>query len=314
MTRVLITGVSGLLGINFALQIADQHQVFGVYQHKALQGTPFKAFQADLTVPGEVEKVFELTNPELVINCAAMANLDRCEQFPVLAEEINTHLPARLARLARLSGARLVHISTDAVFDGLKGAYREGDAANPACVYAHTKYEGEVRVQQENPQALIARVNFYGSSISGKRSLAEWFYNNLKAQQPMMGFIDVFFCPLFVDHLVEKIWQMAEKELSGVYHVVGSECLSKYDFGVSLARLFDLDETLITPASWHDAGLKVARSPNLCLDTSRVQAALGESMPGLMPGLLAYKKKVEQGYPEQVKAFLANEKEVFHGS
>ncbi len=98
---------------------------------------------------------------------------------------------------------------------------------------------------QANPQAIIARVNFYGWSLNGTRSLGEFFYRNLSAGKNVKGFTDVLFCPLLVNHLVDLLLTMAEKDLKGLYHVVSSEHLSKYEFGCRIARLFDLDEKLI---------------------------------------------------------------------
>ena len=104
----------------------------------------------------------------------------------------------------------------------------------------------------------------------------------------MFGFTDVFFCPLQVNVLSEILLRMAELRLSGLYHVVSREALSKYDFGCRIARLFGLDESLITPVSWKDGGLKAARSPNLTLRTEKLAAALGEPLPDQAPGLSGF--------------------------
>jgi dTDP-4-dehydrorhamnose reductase len=128
-------------------------------------------------------------------------------------------------------------------------------------LYARTKLKGEQVVLAANPQALVARVNFFGWSLSGSRSLSEWFFNNLSAGNSIMGFTDVYFCPLLANDLAKILLKMLDIGAQGLFHVVSSECSSKYDFGVRLARLFDFDETLIRPALVSEAGLAAVRSP-----------------------------------------------------
>src|SRR5690606_14091386 len=105
-------------------------------------------------------------------------------------------------------------------------------------VYAKTKLDGEWAVLTENPGAAVARVNFYGWSLSGKRSLAEFFYHNLTHNKSMSGFTDVVFCPMFVNNTARLLVKMLKRGLSGLYHLVGTQAMSKYQFGVEIARKF----------------------------------------------------------------------------
>ena len=102
-----------------------------------------------------------------------------------------------------------------------------------------------------NLQALVLRVNFYGWSISGKRSLAEFFANNMAEKNQVKGFTDVVFCPMMVLDLVDTILEANEKGLNGLFHCVGPEIMSKYDFGMAIANQFEFDPALISPASIH---------------------------------------------------------------
>ena len=295
--RILVTGASGLLGLNLALEASQQHEVFGsVYENEILTRS-FKVLQSDLTEPGALEKLVDTCDPEWVINCAALANLEACEANPALAKKLNSELPEKLANYVAKGGARLVHISTDAVFDGTRGNYTEEDKPNPLSVYARSKLDGEQAVQHANPDAVIARVNIYGWSLSGRRSLAEWFVNNLSADNSIMGFTDVYFCPLHVKHLAKILLLMLERELKGLYHVVSSECCSKFDFGRRLAGLFSLDESLIEPYSVSDSDLTAARSRNLTLKAAKLNNALGVNTPGIDTGLEEFFNEFEIGYP-----------------
>ncbi len=299
--KLLITGASGLLGLNLALETASAHRVTGVVHRTRLQGTPFPVVQADLTRPGAVDRLLRETDPDWVIHTAALANLEDCERNPELAQRLNSEVPAILARACRKGGARLLHVSTDAVFDGTKGNYTETDTPNPLSVYARTKLAGERVVLAEYPQAIVARVNLFGFSLSGKRSLAEFFLYNLLAGRPLKGFTDVYFCPLLVNTIAGIFVEMLEKDLHGLYHVFAAECLSKYDFGVRIARRFGLDAGLIAPVSVQEAGLTARRAPNLTMNTHKVSTHLGHALPAFSPMLERFYTLYQQGYPQVLK-------------
>jgi dTDP-4-dehydrorhamnose reductase len=303
--RILVTGASGLLGLNLALQAAsdlsNQHVVFGTVNQHLLTTSAFSVIPVDLLAPGAVECLLAQTRPDWVINCAALAIIDACEADPDRARQMNVELPEKLAQHVARGGARLVHLSTDAVFDGQRGDYHETDQPNPLSVYATTKLQGERAVTVADPTAIVARVNFFGWSLSGERSLAEFFYYHLKAGQPVLGFTDVYFCPLFVADLASLIFRMLEAGLSGCYHAVSRECTDKYTFGLALARRFRLDESLITPAPVAQVGLRAVRSPNLTLRTDKLAQRLGP-LPNWRTGLDRLYRQFQQGFPEQLKA------------
>jgi dTDP-4-dehydrorhamnose reductase len=299
--RILITGASGLLGLNLAVEAAAQHEVYGTAKDHLIHTDAFKVMHCDLLAPGAVERLLDQTQPEWVIHCAAQANVDACEANPVLARQLNTELPAQLANHVARGGARLVHISTDAVFDGQRGGYTEEDEPNPLGIYARTKLDGERAVAQANPDAIIARVNLFGWSITGSRSLGEFFVTNLSAGRHVMGFTNVIFCPLLANHLAQILIKMLESDLSGLYHVVSRECLSKYEFGLRVAEKFSLDGSLITPTSVQQSGLAAARSPNLALRSEKLASALGEPTPDVDAGLERFYDLYQQGYPQYLK-------------
>ena len=299
--RILVTGASGLLGLNFALQYAAQHTVIGLVNHNVLSNVPFEVCQVDLTQKGIPEKVVEDFRPDCIVHCAAIANLDTNEIEPESAQRLNAEVPGEIAAAAYKAGIKLVHISTDCVFDGMRGNYSERSAAHPINIYALTKLEGERAVMEANPDAIIARVNFYGWSLSGVRSLAEFFVNNLQAGKHVNGFTDVWFCPLQVNILAELLMKMIVKKLSGLFHVVSSECLSKYDFGCRIARQFGLDERLVIPVSWLEGKLAAPRAPNLSLRVDKLEKALGLPLPGQASGLSQFYAQYREGYAEKIR-------------
>jgi dTDP-4-dehydrorhamnose reductase len=334
--RVLVTGASGLLGLNLAIDASRQgYTVIGLVNRHGLRNAPFEVRSVDLTQimdlqnsggdlyrsgkdhrKGTLAALLDDIRPEVVIHCAALAHLDPCEADPARAELINARLPGILALETARRGVQMVHVSTDAIFDGIRGGYREEDEPHPLNVYARTKLMGEQAVISANPQAIVARVNFFGWSLSGNHSLAEFFYNNLSVGRAVKGFTDLFFCTMLVNDLGRLLLKMAEfsaqevpcaqdplrvRGLSGVFHATGSTCLSKYEFGVRLARQFGFDENLVIPSRVAEGNLLARRSPNMTLDTTRLAEALGSPLPGVEQGLANFYELYRQGYPDYLK-------------
>ena len=301
--RLLITGASGLLGLNLALEAIKNHQVIGVDRNQ-LSGLPFELVNADLLERSAVDQVLNIAQPDWLIHCAALADLEACEADPGLARGLNASLPGDLAAACKVRAVKMVHISTDAVFDGNKSdLYTENDKPNPLSLYAETKVQGEQAVLIANPDAIVARVNFYGFSLNGKRSLAEFFINNLIAGDFVKGFTDVAFNPTFVGDLANLLLRMLEKDLRGVYHTVSAEVMSKYAFGVKLARCFRLDESLISPDSVERSGLTTRRAHNLGLSVHKLSTALGGSFPVFSTGLDRFYAQFQQGYPQKIRSY-----------
>jgi dTDP-4-dehydrorhamnose reductase len=150
---------------------------------------------------------------------------------------------------------------------------------------------------------MIARVNFFGWSLSGNRSLGEFFYNNLSAGKNVNGFTDVIFCPMFVGHTARLLLAVLEQELCGLYHVVGAQPMSKYQFGVEIARTFGLRESLIAPRSVEGSGLSARRSRNLHLSTHKLSTDLGREIPEFSTGLGEFYTQYQQSYPQKIRSY-----------
>ncbi len=306
MKTLLVTGVSGLLGLNLSLRFGEKYRIIGIGNQMRLQNIPFEMQQRDFLLPDAAERLLDETQPDAVIHCAALANLEACEKEPEGAMRLNGEFPGELARAAASKNVPLIHISTDAVFDGQQkkdGGYTEEDQPNPINVYAVTKLAGERNVLDANPNALVARVNFYGWSLSGRRSLCEFFYNNLAAGKSSNGFTDVFFCPLYVNDLAEILEKLLSRKTSGLLHVFGSDVLTKFEFGQAIATQFGFDPTLVQPVSWQEGGLSAARSPYLIMNTARLRGILGEELPGKVSGLSHLYQDRRAGLPEKLKSF-----------
>jgi dTDP-4-dehydrorhamnose reductase len=301
--KLLITGASGLLGINLAMEAMREHEVIGM-DRGTLKSAPFRVLRADLAHEGSIDVILDSTQPDWLINCAALASLEKCEEDPHQAKNLNTDLPEELALACAKRTIRFVHVSTDAVFDGTKeGSYTEEDQTSPPGIYSQTKLDGECAVQEVNPQAIIARVNFYGWSLGGRRSLAEFFVNNLSEGKNVNGFTDVIFCPMLVNVTARLLLEMLQKDLIGVYHLVGAQPMSKYQFGVEVARTFGLREDLISPRSVEASDLTARRSHNLWLSTHKLSTDLGHDIPSFSTGLAEFYTQFRQGYPQKIRSY-----------
>lgn len=302
--RLLVTGASGLLGLNLSLVAAAQdHQVTGLSYSRNLQGVPFELCRVNLLEMQTALSVIEKAQPEAIIHCAAVADLNSAEKNPDLARQLNRDAAGDLAQAAFRWGIPFVHISTDAVFDGVTEGYTEQDPVNPLSVYARTKLEGEQAVREAHPDAIIARVVFHGWSLSGKRSLSEFFFNNLHAGQPVKGFTDTQFSPLYSEDLAEILLEMLGAGLSGLYHVVSPEHLSKYEFGVRIAKCFGFDPEWVEPIRSHAVKRDAPRSLTLVLNPDKVQAALGHPLPSVDAGIDRFYRRWLENYPQQLHSY-----------
>ncbi|MFN2144420.1 MAG: SDR family oxidoreductase [Anaerolineales bacterium] len=302
--KILITGSSGLLGLNLALELSANHKVVGADRNPLKSGPQFEPMTVDLLAPDAVARLLDQVRPDAMIHCAALANVDACESDPEAAQRLNAWLPGEIAARCAEHGAQLVHISTDAVFDGAKGGYTEEDVPHPLSVYAQTKLDGEQAVFSAMPGAVVTRINIFGWSATANRSLAEFFYYGLAVGKPLKGFTDVRFCPLLVNDLAGVFTRIFEQRLSGLYHLVSPQGLSKYEFGVRIAEKFGFDPAGIEPVKVADFGLKAARSPLLTLDTGKLSQALGQPLPDVFDGLERFYQLHQQGHPEKLKAML----------
>jgi len=285
------------------MEAMREHEVIGVDRGK-LKSAPFRVVNADFLRTKEIDSILDSTQPDWLINCAALANLEECEEYPDRARILNTEMPRELATVCAQRNIKFIHISTDAVFDGAKAsAYTEDDEPNPLGVYSQTKLDGERAALESNPNVIVARVNFFGWSLSNRRSLGEFFVNNLSEGKNVNGFTDVIFCPMWVNHLARTLIAMLEKNLHGLYHVVGAQAMSKYQFGVEVARKFGLRESLIEPKSVEGSGLTAPRSHNLWLSIHKLSTDLGREIPAFSTGLDGFYTQFQQGYPQKIRSY-----------
>lgn len=318
---IAVTGASGLLGACVLTSALERGlDAVGLCHQHVLRDPAIKIVSLDLTDHASTRKLLLDLRPDAIVHCAAATNVDWCEDHPAETDNLNVRATANLAEIAASVKARLIYISTDSVFDGVKGGYAETDEPAPQNVYARSKLAGERETLRFHPSAgvsstIVVRVNIYGWNAQEKESLAEWVLGRLEKGASVPGFTDVFFSPLLVNDLAVVLFDMLQREMSGLYHVTGSERISKFEFARRVAVTFGFDPELVTPcrledARLKDAQLKAIRPRDTSLKTEKMQLELGHAMPDVDAGLRAFKELREQGYPQQIKSYLRGEKSV----
>jgi len=262
----LVTGASGFLGANFA---TTTDSLIALTRTNSLPLGYESNVSADLANEKQFRAAIQQVKPDYILHAAALSSHEECELDPERAFLVNEQATRILAQEAESVGAKFIYISTDAVFDGKQGDYTENDPTNPFSVYGESKLAGEIAAMQEtNP--LVIRTNFFGWSPSGTRSILEFFVNNLEANIAVPGFTDFSVTSLYVRHCTEIIRHVMEE--TGVWHVASSDTLSKYNFGLEVAKVFNLDPGLIAAKnSSEDSNQRVSRSRDISLNTKKVQ-------------------------------------------
>lgn len=284
---VLVTGVTGLLGSHVAAALQLSELVVGVDRHPWWGDRPLDVRTADLRDGGIVDRLLEDVRPDVLIHCAALVNVDACERQPDDAFAVNAEIPARLARAAG-PGCLFVYIATDGVFRGESPFASEDTVPEPRTVYGRTKLAGEQEVARVTPNHLILRTNFFGWSSGRKQTSAEWLYRALEQQDPITLFDDFYFSPIYVVDFVAAMLGLVDGGARGLFHVAGGERVSKYEFGLELARQAGFPTTNVRRGSIDDAKLAAPRPKDMSLSTERAAASLGRPLPGVRDGIARF--------------------------
>ncbi len=301
--RYLVTGASGLLGSNLTLLSPERWDVVALARTHPIVTPPknVRAREADLlstNLPSLLDPFLPLDG---IIQTVANTNVNGCQSDPEGAKAVNAQIAMELSDYALANGIHLVHISTDHLFDGVRGDYKETDEPRPINVYAQTKLDAETYIRESNPGASIVRTNFFGYNMQPKNDLAGWMCGELAAGNPIRLFRDVSFSPLLVNDLVSALIEIAERKLAGVLHVTASDHCSKLDFGYELAKAFHFDTNLITAISVDEADFSVPRPKNMSMDSTRAQQLLKTPLLPVRASIERYRQLAKTNYARKIK-------------
>jgi dTDP-4-dehydrorhamnose reductase len=274
---VLVTGAGGLIGshlVKCAPAFAPEAKVVGLTRH-----------QLDLNNTQAVRRTLEWYRPSLIIHCAAISKSTQCQENPELAKKINVDVTARLAELA--GHAVLVFLSSDLVFDGRQGNYLETARVNPLSVYAETKAAAEEIVLGYCHHLVIRTSLNGGVSPTGDRGFNEEMRRAWQQSQKLTLFTDEFRCPIPVTATAQAIWELSAANQPGLYHVAGSERLSRHQIGQLLAARWPQLNPKFQPGFLKDYQ-GAPRSPDTSLNSAKAQKLLSFHLPGLQTWLKAH--------------------------
>jgi dTDP-4-dehydrorhamnose reductase len=267
---VLITGASGLIG-GYLLRTAGRWAPGWVVEG-------ITRTQLDLTDRSAVASAFERYRPDLIIHCAALSRTKDCESDPENAKRINVGATGLLSQLSRQR--RFIFLSSGEVFDGSAGWYDEEAEANPINVYGRTKLEAERMVLQNPGHTVVRIVLTAGTSEHRDRSFVEDMCRVAKAGKDVTLYADEFRCPLPAGAVARAFWELARQDKPGLYHLGGSERLSRWEIGEVLIPWFpELTGRLIQGTARDHRG--APRPTDLSLTCDKIQKLLSFPIPGL---------------------------------
>jgi len=275
MEKVFVTGGSGLVGSRVVEAICEKYEVtysFNRNPNAIGSGTPL---QLDISSETCIKKIVEL-KPDVVVHTSALADVDYCEKNPHEAYAVNVNGTRNVAIACREVGAKMVHLSTDYVFDGTKGGYSEEDVPNPINRYGHGKLESERIVASMLNDWVLARttVIFGWNRIWQRKNFAAWVIDSLRHGTMVRLVTDQFSSPTLAENLAGALVELAASNKKGVYHIVGNDCLSRFDFGLKIADVFSLDPGLITPVTSEELSQAAPRPKKNCLSNKKAAREL----------------------------------------
>lgn len=299
--RILITGGSGLLALNWAQAVSERCSVtLGLHKRQVVVSA-FKSQKIDLESVNSLVRSIEEAAAQFVIHAAGLTSVDRCESEPELAHHVNVTLAANVAKACAIAGVGLVHLSTDHLFSGRAPLTDENQQPAPINVYGQTKAEAECRVLDANPQSLVIRTNFYGWGTSYRQSFSDTVINALRKGSDLTLFQDVFYSPILVETLALAVHEMINFNATGIFNVVGDERISKYDFGFKLSEEFGLEFGHVRSGVFSDQTTLVHRPRDMSLSNQKACNLLGRRLGGIKEHLARLHQQEKNGFAQKMK-------------
>lgn len=272
--KIFITGGSGLLAINWAIWGSSKYIIILGINKKIIKINGIKTIKVNFSTIEATELTLKKIEPDIIINTIGLTNVDYCEQEPSFSQIANETIPSYIAKISRKYKITLVHISTDHLFDGRYSLVSESQVPKPLNQYAKSKAKGEILVAKSCPKSLIIRTNFFGWGPIYRQSFSDFIIYNLRKKNKITLFQDIYFSPILIENLVLYIYELIERNLYGIFNIVSDERLSKYEFGVKIAKKFNLDVSLIEMGSIKDSNNLVTRPKDMSLSNKKLSKIL----------------------------------------
>lgn len=267
-----------------------KEEYFIAIHNRQVERSDATSIAMDLTSQHQIQQILEQYRIDICVHAAGLTSVEQCEEDVELAHNVNTVLAENVAKACFLTSVKLIHISTDHLFDGQNALTDEGALPKPLNAYGRTKAAAETAVLRVNPEALIARTNFFGWGPSYRYSFSDVIISSLRAKQPISLFTDVFFTPILATKLADICHRLLSLDASGIFNIVGDERVSKFEFGVQIATVFQLELELIEPALMSGVAGMVTRPNDMSLKNLKVATLLDMRVGGINEQLEELKK------------------------
>ena len=280
-----MTGAAGFVGWNLARRMVERKLSPVLTQNNTpVEIKNLAIVPCNLSDQNLVERLIDEEQPDAIIHCAALAQTNQCEHDPHAASQGNVIATANLLS-AMDADTRFIFLSTDLVFDGLQGDYRETDPAHPMHQYGKTKYEAErLTLDLAENTAVVRTALVYGPDAPRKSCFLGWMHEGCRKGELTL-FEDEFRTPIFVDDLSDLLIDLIESKYCGLLHAAGPERLSRYDFGLKFCKVYGYDPKVIAKRKLSDLTLDVYRSPDVSMDISLAKKILKFNPVGVEDGL-----------------------------
>ena len=287
--RIAVTGASGMLGTALIDEISNYYDIFATSRSLGLAKKNITWNHFDLLDFKKLKNWLNKVNPDVVIHCAAITDVDFCEKNPKIATLLHIQTTEIICGFCELGNKRMIYISTDSVFDGKKDRkYSETDIPNPLNIYSKTKYIAEKKVLSMNI-GLVLRVNIVGLTKGKNNSFSDWLLDGLISKKNLNLFDDVYFSPLHVNTLASVLKKIVSNPIFGVYHCASNDYISKYEFGKKMAKIFDLPDSGIKKVSIDSMNFKALRPKNMALNIEKMSSSLEYDLPSSVEAIILLK-------------------------
>jgi dTDP-4-dehydrorhamnose reductase len=273
LKRILLTGSTGLFGSAFNKFSENK---FIIFNHIHIKKKNFlkKRFLLDLNSEPEVDNFVKKNKINIIIHAAALTDIDYCEKNKKVAYFTNVNITLVLLRVCKKYNIKLIFISTDQLFNGNRKIYSERSKYSPINYYSSTKVLSEKNIKKNYKNYIIIRTNFFGYGFKERQSFSDFILNNLLKKRDVYLFNDVKFNPVYLKSLVFIINKLIIKNVRGIFNVSSDQCLSKYEFGIRLAKKFNLPTNYIKKSKIEKFINLVTRPKNMFLNNSKIKKKL----------------------------------------